>query len=71
MSGISSVGERSLTVYEIHKPATIASNRSRVHSWLSKSPIIVSCRCVMKARIQLMSLQRQLCAVITYLGSSY
>ena len=32
-----------LTVYEIHNPTTIASNRSTFSSWLSKSPIIVGC----------------------------
>lgn len=40
---ISDIDEGSLTVYEIHNPTTIASNRSTLCSCLSKSSIIVRC----------------------------
>lgn len=41
--GTSTVGDRSLTVYVIHKPTTIASNRGKVSPSLSKSPFIADC----------------------------
>lgn len=47
-----------LTVYEIHKLATIASSRRGVSSWFSRSPIIVVPWSVMEAQNDIMSVQR-------------
>jgi hypothetical protein len=65
------VDEGSLTVYEIHNPTTIASNRSTFSSWLSRSSIIFGRLSRIKSLNGPMSLQCRLDPIVPLLGLTY